>query len=81
MLSDERFVSGEMDVGFVDRHWMDEMVSRPKGLPDLGPAALAAAAAAFEERGRSSESNEDAANASASPWKLTGVRELMRGRS
>jgi hypothetical protein len=81
MLSDERFVSGEMDVGFVDRHWMDEMVSRPKELPVLGPVALAAAAAAFEEREPRSESNGEAAHPSASPWKLAGVRELLRGRS
>jgi acetyl-CoA carboxylase biotin carboxylase subunit len=81
MLSDERFVSGEMDVGFVDRHWMDEMVSTTGEIPGLGPAALAAAAAALEEREPRSESNGGTANPPASPWKLAGVRELMRGRS
>ncbi len=76
MLSDERFVSGEMDVGFVDRHWMEEM-ARPAELPDLGPAALAAAAA-VEEEPRSVSNGE--ASALASPWKLAGMRDLMRRR-
>jgi hypothetical protein len=79
MLADERFVSGEMDVGFVDRHWMDEMASRPAEFPELFPAALAAAAAAFEEHEPLSDSNGEA-SVSPSPWKLAGVREGMRGR-
>ena len=78
MLADERFVSGEMDVGFVDRHWMDEMASRPVEFPELFPAALAAAAAAFEEHEPFSDSNGEA-SVSPSPWKLAGVREGMRG--
>ena len=80
MLSDERFVSGEMDVGFVDRHWMEEMASMPAEFPDLFPAALAAAAAAFEEREALAESYGEP-SVSPSPWKLAGVREVMRGRS
>ena len=80
MLSDERFVSGEMDVGFVDRHWMEEMALMPAEFPELFPAALAAAAAAFEEREPLSESNGEK-SLSPSPWKLAGVREVMRGRS
>ena len=80
MLSDERFVSGEIDVGFVDRHWMEEMASRPVEFPELFPAALAAAAAAFEEHEHLSNSNGEP-GISPSPWKLAGVRALMRGRS
>jgi len=80
MLSDERFVSGEMDVGFVDRHWMEEMASMPAEFPDLFPAALAAAAAAFEEREALAESYGEP-SVSPSPWKLAGVREVMRRRS
>ena len=80
LLLDERFVSGEMDVGFVDRHWMEEMASRPVDPPELFPAALAAAAAACEER----QLDGDAAGEwreSPSPWKLAGIRALMRGKS
>ena len=80
MLSDERFVSGEIDVGFVDRHWMEEMASRPVEFPELFPAALAAAAAAFEEHEPHAGSNGER-SVSPSPWKLAGVRALMRGRS
>jgi acetyl/propionyl-CoA carboxylase alpha subunit len=80
MLSDERFVAGEMDVGFVDRHWMAEMAAMPAEFPELFPAALAAAAAAFEEREPLSESNGEP-SVSPSPWKLAGVREGMRQRS
>jgi acetyl-CoA carboxylase biotin carboxylase subunit len=80
MLSDERFVAGEMDVGFVDRHWMAEMASMPAEFPELFPAALAAAAAAFEEGEPLSESSGEP-SVSPSPWKLAGVREGMRRRS
>jgi acetyl/propionyl-CoA carboxylase alpha subunit len=80
LLSDERFVSGEMDVGFVDRHWMEEMASRPVDPPELLPAALAAAAAACEERESVGNSAGERAE-SPSPWKLAGMRELMRGKS
>jgi len=79
MLSDERFVSGEMDVGFVDRHWMKEMASmHPESAESaaLLEAALAAAATAFPEDEPLADSS-----ASASPWKIAGVRSLMRGRS
>jgi acetyl-CoA carboxylase biotin carboxylase subunit len=79
MLSDERFVAGEMDVGFVDRHWMAEMASMPAEFPELFPAALAAAAAAFEEGEPLSESSGEP-SVSPSPWKLAGVREGMRRR-
>jgi acetyl-CoA carboxylase biotin carboxylase subunit len=76
MLSDERFLSGEMDVGFVDRHWMTEMASAPAESRDLLPAALAAAAAALEKREpRSDSSPEDGEPRSS--WKLGA---LMRGR-
>jgi acetyl-CoA carboxylase biotin carboxylase subunit len=81
MLSDERFVSGEMDVGFVDRHWMEEIALRPTAFEsDLFPAALAAAAVASEEQ-EPDESSSGEAAAGTSPWKLAGLRELMRGRT
>jgi hypothetical protein len=79
-LSDARFVSGEIDVGFVDRNWMVEMASRTTESPELFRAALAAAAAASEERESAPQPGGDASRAS-SPWKLAGLRELMRGRS
>ena len=81
MLTDERFVSGEMDVGFVDRHWMEEIALRP-GTRDseLFPAALAAAAAAVEEQEALADCSAEL-GASASPWKLAGTRQLMRGRT
>ncbi len=80
MLSDERFVSGEMDVGFVDRHWMEEMALRPSEKLELFPAALAAAAAAFEEREPSLDASGELPPPP-SPWKLAGVLDRMRGRS
>ncbi len=76
MLADERFLAGEMDVGFVDRNWMSEMASKPVESGELLPAALAAAAAALEERSSHAESN-DAERTSGSPWKLG---YWMRGR-
>jgi acetyl-CoA carboxylase biotin carboxylase subunit len=80
MLTDERFVAGEMDVGFVDRHWMEEMASMPPEVREIFPAALAVAAAAFEERGSVPDSNGEPSD-SPSAWKLEGLRELMRRRS
>jgi acetyl-CoA carboxylase biotin carboxylase subunit len=74
MLEDPRFLAGEMDVGFVDRHWMSEMAS--KGSPrekELFAAALAAAAAASEE------GEPAAASSGSSPWKLVGLREQLGG--
>jgi acetyl-CoA carboxylase biotin carboxylase subunit len=76
MLSDERFLSGEMDVGFVDRNWMTEMASAPVESRDLLPAALAAAAAALEERDPDSDSTPEQSE-SRSSWKLGAP---MRGR-
>jgi acetyl-CoA carboxylase biotin carboxylase subunit len=81
MLSDERFLSGEMDVGFVDRHWMEEIaLSAPLPESGLFAAALASAAAVVEEQETLVDSSA-APSASPSPWKLAGVRELMRGRT
>ena len=77
MLSDERFLSGEMDVGFVDRHWMSEMASERVESKDLLPAALAAAAAALEDRDPSTESSSEDSREPRSSWKLS---HLMRGR-
>jgi acetyl-CoA carboxylase biotin carboxylase subunit len=81
MLSDERFVSGEMDVGFVERHWMEEMALNT-GTRDseLFSAALAAAAAAAEESERPGSTTEEPAD-TRSAWKLAGMRDLLRGRS
>jgi acetyl-CoA carboxylase biotin carboxylase subunit len=79
LLSDPRFVSGEIDVGFVDRHWMVEMASRTSQSPELFRAALAAAAAGEEREGLPVPGG--GASGTSSPWKLAGLRELMRGRS
>jgi acetyl-CoA carboxylase biotin carboxylase subunit len=78
LLSDPRFVSGDIDVGFVDRNWMEEMASRDLGSTELIEAALAAAAAAAE----AAEEREPPGGSaeSASPWKLAGLRESLRVR-
>jgi acetyl-CoA carboxylase biotin carboxylase subunit len=77
MLSDERFLSGEMDVGFVDRHWMSEMASERVESKDLLEAALAAAAAALEDRDPETESGSEDSRDPRSSWKLA---HLLRGR-
>jgi acetyl/propionyl-CoA carboxylase alpha subunit len=77
MLSDERFLSGEMDVGFVDRHWMSEMASGCAPPKDLLPAALAAAAAALEDREPASEPSSEGCREQRSSWKLA---HLLKGR-
>jgi acetyl-CoA carboxylase biotin carboxylase subunit len=57
MLEDERFLRGEMDVGFVERHWMSEMARSPAGsvasesARKIFLAALAAAASESEDWG------------------------------
>ncbi|MGH9336501.1 MAG: hypothetical protein ACRD21_22415, partial [Vicinamibacteria bacterium] len=81
MLKDSRFLSGEMDVGFVDRHWMAEMaLSYPADDAEIFAAALAAAAGASEEEDAGRDSFETA-RSRPSPWKLAGLRELTSGRS
>jgi acetyl-CoA carboxylase biotin carboxylase subunit len=77
LFADERFVSGEMDVGFVDRHWMEEMARKPMSFDDLFPAALASAAAVLEEREPVAEPVADRP----SPWKLAFAVDRMRRRS
>jgi acetyl-CoA carboxylase, biotin carboxylase subunit len=76
MLRDERFLSGEMDVGFVDRHWMSEMAATPAESSEELTPALAAAAAALEERESRARSDWEEREPRSS-WKLDSVR---RGR-
>lgn len=77
MLEDSRFLSGEMDVGFVDRVWMSEMASMSSPAEeDLFAVALAAAAAASE----SEEEGPASAPSGSSPWKLMGLREQLSGK-
>jgi acetyl-CoA carboxylase biotin carboxylase subunit len=80
LLSDERFIRGEFDVGFVDRHWMAEMVSRST-YPDETEleAALAAAAADFESSETADGRVRDVEGRSSS-WKIAGRREQMGSR-
>jgi acetyl/propionyl-CoA carboxylase alpha subunit len=77
LFADERFVSGEMDVGFVDRHWISEMARKPMSSADLFPAALASAAAVLEEREPLSEPSAERR----SLWKQAFAVDRMRGRS
>jgi acetyl-CoA carboxylase biotin carboxylase subunit len=80
LLSDERFIRGEMDVGFVDRHWMAEMVNA-SGYPDeaeLG-AALAAAAADLDANQVVDGRARDLDGRSSS-WKIAGRREQLGNR-
>jgi acetyl/propionyl-CoA carboxylase alpha subunit len=77
LFADERFVSGEMDVGFVDRHWISEMARKPLSSADLFPAALASAAAVLEEREPLSEPSAERR----SLWKQAFAVDRMRGRS
>ena len=77
MLTDERFIAGEMDVSFVDRHWMSEMVSRESPRrAELFAAALAAAAVASQ----ASSTPRGATRAPASAWKRFGLQEQLGDR-
>jgi acetyl-CoA carboxylase biotin carboxylase subunit len=74
MLDEERFVSGGVDVGFVDRFWMSEIARRSSPRrAEVQRAALAAAAAASMAamRTRDVERPRDGA----SSWKQAGLRE------
>lgn len=75
MLEDPRFLAGEMDVGFVDRHWMSEMASKisPEEKELFAIALAAAAAAAWEEE------EPAVTSIGSSPWKLAGLREQLGG--
>ena len=77
MLADERFIAGNVDVSFVDRHWMSEIAARPsERRTELFAAALAAAAA---EDG-SHRTTKRALKAKASAWKQMGLREQVGNR-
>jgi acetyl-CoA carboxylase biotin carboxylase subunit len=71
VLDDERFLDGDMDVGFVERHWMSE-IARRRSAPAENAflAALAAGAAASEDS--DSERNEAPV---ASRWKTVARSE------
>ncbi len=78
MLADERFASGDMDVSFVDRHWMSEMASAPSPRRgELLPAAVAAAAV-FQQG--ASASTVRVSRSSESAWKRLGRSEQMGER-
>ena len=75
MLADERFIAGDVDVSFVDRHWMSEIAARPsERRSELFAAALAAAAA---EDGSSRATRQDGPRAKASAWKQMSLREQV----
>jgi len=77
MLADERFMAGEMDVSFVDRHWMSEMASRESPRrAELFEAALAAAAVASQM----SSPPQPAKRSVASAWKRFGLQDQMGER-
>ncbi len=77
MLADERFIAGNVDVSFVDRHWMSEIAARPsERRTELFAAALAAAAAEDGSR----RTTKRALKAKASAWKQMGLREQVGNR-
>ena len=79
MLADERFTAGEMDVSFVDRHWMSEMVSQPSPRrAELFEAALAAAAVV--KHASSAMTAENAKRARTSAWKRFGLQDQLGDR-
>jgi acetyl-CoA carboxylase biotin carboxylase subunit len=76
ILEDDRFVRAEMDVGFVDRHWMSEIAARASEEDDEQVlAALSAAAACSDEV----ESTETPERREASMWKWVGLRDQLGG--
>ncbi|HSF16590.1 MAG TPA: acetyl-CoA carboxylase biotin carboxylase subunit [Vicinamibacteria bacterium] len=77
ILDDGRFAAGEMDVGFVDRHWIAEIASVRASEPEVFAAALAAAAV-HGHKSRSQKSRSVQGDRSA--WKLVGLREQTDGR-
>ena len=77
MLADERFIAGEMDVSFVDRHWMSEMASRESPRRrELFEAALAAAAVVSQ----ASSTPREAKRSRASAWKRFGLQDQLGDR-
>jgi len=80
VLRDPRFASGEIDVGYIDRHW-----KRGVGVSDSSSqdserrraALVAAAVAAY--RGKSRPRRPDGRN-EPSAWKQAGIREQLWGR-
>jgi acetyl-CoA carboxylase biotin carboxylase subunit len=82
MLDDERFAAGDMDVSFVDRHWMSEMVNAPTPRrSELLPAALAAAAVARQASAASqNQRGTDASRPTTSAWKRLGRSQQMGDR-
>ena len=77
MLADERYIAGEMDTTFVDRHWMSEMVNleSPRHA-ELFEAALAAAAVVSQR----SLTPRGAPRARASAWKRFGLQGQLGDR-
>jgi len=77
MLADERFIAGDIDVSFVDRHWMSEIAVRPsERRSELLTVALAAAAAEDGSR----RTTRRGLTAKASAWKQMGLREQVGNR-
>ena len=80
ILSDERFVAGEFDTSFVDRHWMSEMVNGPDGgrREELLPAALAIAAAVA--LGSPNNSTTESKDQGKSRWRDYGLEKQLTER-
>ena len=82
MLEDPRFIAGNCDVSFVDRHWMSEMAASTSMTPsseraDLLHAALAAAAVAETTR---LSPRKEPGSARRSAWKRAALLESVRDR-
>ena len=77
MLEVERFVSGGVDVDFVDRYWMSDIARRisPRR-PELLRVALAAAAASSELRSQSVKRPRS----DGSSWRHAGLQEQLLDR-
>lgn len=78
MLADERFASGEMDVSFVDRHWMSEMANGPS--PHIAELRQAAAAAAAVAQHAAAAQPVSGSRSTESAWKRSGRSAQMGDR-
>jgi len=76
MLLDERFISGDVDVSFVDRHWMSEMAGASYPRREKLFAAALAAAAVEKERPKRSAGGAPAA----SRWKRIARQDQIGER-
>ncbi len=80
VLRDQEFLSGNIDVGYVDRRWKSgvEQTATSDLETERGRVALVAAALAAERH--KSAPKFHSSNRGASPWKRAGLQEQMWSR-